>query len=174
MSFIFFEYKESPISIVNNLKLIFTIYLALFVIIQVFIYSYKLLFKVSDEIYIHINDLKEWDIINKDYLILTYGDKKILWAHWNKKGYLYPNPKIPLNDVEKPFLKKDVKLIKHVYNIVAESSDEKNINSDKIIILKTFVYWFYIFLGFLLTYFYDDLILKTIIESSINYIYNIK
>jgi len=71
--FILKEYLIEPEKISKLLFLIFTLYLALRIFFKILFYSYKITFWIAELTYIDIWKLKEWDLIDKPYLI------KIFW-----------------------------------------------------------------------------------------------
>ncbi|MDD2566138.1 MAG: hypothetical protein PHZ26_02430 [Candidatus Gracilibacteria bacterium] len=169
---IIYDYSKNGIEVFHKLYLIFTLYLALSIGIKMLFYSYKITFQIGEQNYINIEDLKTGEIIDKTYLIKMFGAQIPLgFGEENKKGIFYPNPTKYILELENPVNKKEVKLINKLYKIVNtyhKKNDGNYIENFKIKILKTFSFGPYIFLGFLITFFYGDNIVSSLIVYFIN------
>ena len=169
--FITCEYYINPKEIKLYLYKILTIYITLYLTFKLLIYLYKITFILWEEKFIHISKLKEWDIIDKSYLINLFWTQTCLWAPWkkqNKKWILYPSPKKHLLSIPAEIDKETLKLIKKIYKITNEYHVKENTKwfqeITTIKILKTFPFAPYIFIGFLITIVYKDIIWIIIIK----------
>ncbi len=180
LSFIFYEYTINQNEIINKLYLIFTLYLWLYIIFKILFYSYKITFHLSEQDYIHIKNLKKWDIIDKIFLIKLFWTQVILWAPadpQNKDWLLYPNPTKYFQNIDNPIDYETSKTIKKVYSEVNSHHKKQktpwfDIKND-IKILKTFAFSGYIFAWFLTTFFLEDQIFKYISNIWFDIIKNI-
>lgn len=170
-SFIYSQYLITPYEIKNSLKLIFTYYIAIWLLVKIFIYLYKVAFQVAEQDVIDIKDLKVWDIIDKPFLLKNFATEKCLWAYWNKKGILYPSPWEAIAQLDTPITKESLKLLKKIYKISNDhhkNENKKNFSPlETIKILKTFAFSWYIFIWFILTFLYWETIFQYIIDSFI-------
>ena len=184
ISYILIEFFNNPEEITTNLKLIFTIYLMIYIMMRILKYSYHVTFQIWEQDYIDVNKLSTWDIIDKDYLIKLFWEQSILWYCDNntdsetrknrEKFLLYPNPKKYFLELKWSISEEDKNIIKNVYKIVNEFHIENKTNNfqeiKSIKILKTFTFWIYIFIWFILTYLLNDNIYELMIKSLINYL----
>lgn len=170
IAFIAYEYSIDKATLLNSLYKIFTTYIILYILIKIFIYSYNVTFQVWEESYININELKEWDFVDKKYLIQLLWTQNCLWYSGEKK-LLSPSPINYFKNLENPINQEDVIILKKAYEIVNKKIKEKeNSNPIKNIkILKTFSFGIYIFTWFFITLFYSDKLLKLIFEFITNY-----
>lgn len=176
--FIIYEYIVNPYEIWKYLYRIFTFYIYMYLFIRILFYSYKLSFQISETYYINLEDLKEWEIVDKNFLIKTFWEQKCLWLN-NNDWILFPNPMKYFVNINNPIDKDTLNMIKNVYNTVNSYHTEntKNyvpINSIKI--LKSFSFAPHIFLWFILTIFFQDSIFKYVNNWFIDFIrslYNI-
>ena len=122
--FIIYEYKNNSYEIKKYLFQIFTLYLWIYILIKIAIYSYNLTFWTWENYFIKVNNLKKWDIIEKKWL----KDSSNIWN----------DIKLINNQVTN----EDIKLIKKAYN-----NNQKNIK-----LIKTFSFAPYILLSFIITY----------------------
>lgn len=184
ISYILIEFFNNPEEITTNLKLIFTIYLMIYIMMRILKYSYHVTFQIWEQDYIDVDKLSTWDIIDKDYLIKLFWEQSILWYCDNntdsetrknrEKLLLYPNPKKYFLELKWSISEEDKNIIKNVYKIVNEFHIENKTNNfqeiKSIKILKTFTFWIYIFIWFILTYLLNDNIYELMIKSLINYL----
>lgn len=184
ISYILIEFLNNPEEITTNLKLIFTIYLMIYIMMRILKYSYHVTFQIWEQDYIDVDKLSTWDIIDKDYLIKLFWEQSILWYCDNntdsetrknrEKLLLYPNPKKYFLELKWSISEEDKNIIKNVYKIVNEFHIENKTNNfqeiKSIKILKTFTFWIYIFIWFILTYLLNDNIYELMIKSLINYL----
>ncbi len=170
--YIIFEYIKEPEIISNNLKLIFTFYIIIYLIFRLAKYSYKITFQLWEEDFVKIDKLKVWDIVDKPYLINIFWTQNILWAPWvnqNEKWILYPNPKEYFENLWNPVDNDTIIKLKEIFKIVNEHHNKNSKNIiDSLKILKTFAFWPYIFLWFIITF----LIWSKMFEIINNYLYN--
>jgi len=189
LSFIIYEFVKNPLEIKNYIYKIFTIYLWLYIIIKILIYSYKITFQIAETYYIDIKDLKEWDIVDKEYLMKMFGKQEALWycpksileeeiINERKRLLLYPAPNKYFSSIHNPVNKDDIKLLKKIYKIV-NTYHTKNthwyIKNSTIKILKTFAFWWYLFIWFIITYFFENSIITNLVKyflDLVNWFYN--
>ena len=160
---IIIEFQYNPIEISDNLYLIASYYLWIYLIFKIFSYLYKITFQIWEMEMIDIKKLKVWDIVDKRYLIDRFATENCLWAFNNSKGFMYPNPKKYINNFENPVDLVAINDIKKAYKIVNKVHDTWNDNPlNKIKTLKTFAFSWYIFWGFVMSYVYSDEIFNRI------------
>ena len=157
---------------------IFTIYIILYLIAKIFIYSYKITFWIAEQDYMKIKDLKEWEIVDKNYLIKMFWNQKALWHidEWEKrhntKALLYPNPLEYFKKLENPIDEETTKILKKAYAAVNRYHARKKTPNywkiEHIKILKTFSFWGYIFCWFMITYFLGNSIFRGILDYMID------
>lgn len=168
ITFIIFEFVKNWKDIFDKLYLVFTLYLIIYLLVRLLIYSYKLTFQIAEQDFININNLKEWDIIDKKYLINIFWTQKCLWFWENKEWLLYPSPENYLNDISIPINKEDIEKLKQMYDIVEKYHiKNKTIGFEAkkdLKILKTFSFWIYIFVWFIITYFIQNKIFSFLID----------
>jgi len=165
ISFIYLEFLIAPNQIILSLYKIFTLYIIIYLLFKIIIFSYKITFVVNQSQFINIKDLREWSIIDKSYLINLFWNQKILWAsekdeNWNidatiKKYILRPNPKKYFKSLFWPLNIKNVNIIKKCYTTVNQYQKLKikwYKENNKIKILNSISFWIYIFLWFIITY----------------------
>lgn len=173
ITFIIHQYLIAPAEILSLLYKILTLYLALFIFIKILIYSYKITFLVSETTFINVNKLKEWDIVDKIFLIKMFWTQKSLWAfsseeeiEESKKCLLYPSPKKYFQNLENPIDKKDLTILKKVFKITnnfhKKDKKESYTENNSIKILKTFSFAPYILLWFIITVIFSNNIIKYI------------
>jgi hypothetical protein len=71
--FVVYEYRIDSVSLIKNLKLIFTYYIVLWIIFRILRYSYRVTFQLAEQDMIDIKDLKVGEIVDKDYLMKMFG-----------------------------------------------------------------------------------------------------
>ena len=185
-SFISYELINNYNEISSLLFRVFTIYLVIYLIIKVLIYSYKITFGIGEYEYINIKDLKEGDVVDKNYLIKMFGKQSKLWYIYDKNSekekemrknkLLYPNPSIFFKKIFWRINIKEEKIIKKCYILVNRyHKKKKTLNYKKILkirILNTFSFAPYIILWFLLTFFIKNKIFYYLINYLFNFIKN--
>jgi Flp pilus assembly protein protease CpaA len=183
--FIAYEYNVDKLVLLQNLKLIFTYYIILWFMFRILKYSYKIVFQISEQYFVNIKDLKEWDIIDKDYLVKMFGKQACLWycdeenekeeiKNERERCLLYPNPGEYFLEINNPIDEDDVKMFRKIYNLVNKYHKKNTPNyevSETIKILNTFAFWGYIFVWFLMTYFLEDKIFQFLIDIVVNTFY---
>lgn len=166
MSFIIIEYLNNPYEISQHLKVIFTYYIIIYLVFRILIYSYKITFQIAEQDFIKIWDLKEWSIVDKKYLVDMFGTQQILSNEKTKEWLLYPSASGYLESIDNPIDKETTSKLKEIYKLVNDyhTKNSKWISKNEAIkILKTFAFWFYIFIGFLITFYIWSEIFKYII-----------
>ncbi len=155
VAFIVYEFTINPIEIAHKLFLIFTVYLAIYLVFRVLQYSYKLTFQIGEQHIISIDDLKKGDIVDKDYLIKLFGTQKCLWYDCEDK-ILSPSPQEYFQKMENPIDEEGYDILRRVYSAVNLYHEEQGTvgyqKTNTIKTLKTFPFWVYIFAGFIITY----------------------
>ncbi len=180
---IIFDYIRNWNEVFHKLFLIFTIYLIMYIIFQIFFYAYKITFQIWEQESLDINLLNEWYIVDKEFLIKMFWTQACLWyiQEWEKKSnikwLLYPNPTEFLQNISNPIDKETCLLIKKIYKTVNNyHTKNKSPFFEKlkwIKILKTFSFGPYIFIWFIITYFYWDLLWKNLILIATKIIHKI-
>ena len=174
ISFIIYEYFQNPSEIRNYLFRIFTVYLIIYLLAKILIFSYKITFWIAEYQYINIKDLKEWDIVDKEYLVKMFGSQLILWfaeskkeKRQRKKYLLFPSPKNYFENIDNPIDFETLNIIKKCYFITNKYHLKYTPNfteNNTIKILNTFSFAPYIISWFLLTFFFQDKIFKNIMN----------
>ena len=166
VSFIIFEYNKNSLELLNYFKKLFSVYLWIYIIFKILKYAYKVAFLIKEQTFIFIQNLKVWDIVDKDYLIQIFWTQSSLWADGNP-WILNPNPKNYFLNLKNPIEEEDFKTINNCYEIV----NDFHLNKAKtpwfeklftIKILNTFAFGPYIFIWFIFTYLFQDLVFETI------------
>lgn len=170
--FIFYEFQKNPEEIKNYLVKIFTIYILIYIFAKIIFYSYKLSFLTSEEKFIHIDNLKTWDIVDKKYLHNMFSEQKALlekfdWYDNSSPWKYFLEIKNPINLETKNTLQNFYKTI-NTYNKETLENFEEN---HQIKILKTFSFGIYIFLGFLITFIFGNEIINFITKKIIEFIF---
>lgn len=163
LSFIGYEYSINKNEIINNLYRIFTFYIIFYLIIKIIFYSYKISFGLAEHEFINIKYLKEWNIIDKEYLKKTLN---IVNPKNNKTIENFNKNLNYINNIWNTLDNQDVKKIIYIYDKTNKlcKSDEiinKWFNKlENIKVLKTFAFWLYIFVWFIITYFLNSFLIK--------------
>ncbi len=150
--FIIFELWRNFYEISTLLVKIFTLYLWIYLIIKILIYWYKITFWIAEVQWKHIDELSEWDILDKNNLTKILGDQKILWAQGNKEWPLYPDPKRYFMSIKNPLSLKDIKKIKKMCQLVKWTHN----TVEYIQTFKTIPFSHYIFIWFIITLIYGN------------------
>ncbi len=160
---IIFDYIRNGNEIFHKLELILGFYLWLSFFIRILMYSYKITFQIGEQSYILIKNLQVWEIIDKNYLIPILGTQSCLW-YWEKSidWIMYPNPWEYIRKIENPIDNESVELLRKIYKITNDYHKKNNTpwfsEMKHIKILKTFSFWPYILIWFLITFFSWDII----------------
>ncbi len=183
-SFIWYEYTLNPNELTSHIYTIFTFSLAFFFFAKVSYYIYTLTFQLSETEIIPIKKLSIGDIVDKNYLTKLFWDQKALWYCHNIKKVdenneqkwllLYPRPKEYFSNIHNPIDEEEWAKLQEIYKIVNDYHRyiPWYASVENIKILRTFAFWFYIFLGFLITYFQWDIIARKIITTLIQLFHN--
>ena len=186
-SFISFEYYKNPYELKSYLFKIFTLYLALYIIFKILKLAYKTTFWIAEYQYINIKELKEGDIVDKEYLIKMFWGQLVLWyvqkndskkvKEQRKKNLLYPSPIKYFQNINNPIDLQTLNIIKKCYyitnNFHKNNKTLKFTENNTIKIINTFSFAPYIISWFLLTFFFQDKIFKFIINWWIEIIKNV-
>ncbi len=182
ISFITYEYLKNPYEIKNYLFKIFTIYLILYILFKILKAAYKITFWIAEYQYININNLKEDDIVDKEYLVKMFGEQLVLWfteskkeKKQRKKYLLFPSPKNYFTNIDNPINNETLKIIKKSYFITNKYHKKytPNFRENNIIkVLNTFSFAPYILWWFILTFFFQDKIFKNILNLWIEFLKN--
>lgn len=186
ITFISTEIYSNSTVILPYLLRIFTFYILIYMIIKILFYSYKICFFNSEYTLKHYLDLKEWDYIDLNTI------KKVCHKHWHlsyiyqkslningrrKKRLICWNTENFFLKLSNPLsgnsLKKVKNLIKTTNFILKKIKKEKQSDIQYIPILKTFAFWKYIFLGFIITYIFENEIIKIVWTYVLRFIYYI-
>lgn len=163
ISFIIYEYRINPSEILSYLKRIFTLYIALYIISKILRYSYKITFQLAEMDIINIKDLGTWYIVDKEYLIKIFWQQQSLWASWHK-WILSPDPIQYFTNIKNPIDNETKNKLQKIYKIVSKFHKKNNFveSNNNIKILKTFAFWWYIFIGFIISFFLWNTIINKI------------
>ncbi|MDD3303256.1 MAG: hypothetical protein PHN31_06895 [Candidatus Gracilibacteria bacterium] len=160
-----YEYIVNPYEMGKFFYKLFTVYIGLFIISKILLYFYKLTFNIKETYYLDIGDLKEGEIVDKDYLIKLFSHQSCL-RYGGEIGFLSPNPQLFFSKIENPIDKDTCEKLVEIYKIVNDyhTNNKSPIfqENKKIKVFKTFAFAPYIFSGFILTYFFQDNIFKFI------------
>lgn len=168
ISFIIYEYRINPSEIKIYLMRIFTLYIGLYIIFKVLRYSQKVTFQLAEQDFIDIKDLRVWDIVDKESLIQIFKShvaKDIRVVIKNIE--LVNNVK---NTLDIDTVKKIKEAIKKINLYQKKNAGERFNELKKIKILKTFAFWWYIFIWYIITYFLWNNIFSSIVNLTIEYI----
>ncbi len=169
LGFIIFEFKKNPDEISNYLIKIFTIYIAIYIFAKIIFYSYKLSFLTSEEKFIHIDDLKVWDIVDKKYLlsltpIQTSYDISYLKKHSGISSWIeyIKNLRWGITEDQIKWLKIIIEET-NLFHIESKTTNYKSIQNIKII--STFSFWKYIFISFIITFLLQNYLIISLIYT---------
>lgn len=149
--YIYNLYLNDPIWTIKYLKLLFTIYLLLYIILKIIKYSIKIAFIISEQSFININDLKMWTIVDKIYL------NKLFWQQkWLDEKFLWTPPSEYFLKISNPINKETELKLKEIYKKVNNYHKKNNTNffneNNSIKILNTISFGLYIFIWFITTF----------------------
>ncbi len=131
------NYNEVSILLVR----IFTLYLGIYILVKILIYSYKVTFGIGEVYYKDIKDLKEGDIVDKTWLIKMFWWRKI-FEGMKTQSYI--------KSISYSLNKVSIKKIHNLYTAPHEGGKRKGqLNSVKII--NTFSFWLYLYASFTIT-----------------------
>lgn len=170
LGFIVFEYRIHPYEIGHKLFLIFTVYLMLFLIAKIALYSYKITFHVNETDTIDISHLRWWEIIDKTFLIKQFWSQDA-FEHMKVDGKLEnPHPVTQqIKEMENPIDSEGIVILKKIYAMVNQYHNDNNTPGfhefHEIKILRVFAFWGYIFAGFLVTLLFWELPVRMIIQG---------
>lgn len=177
IGFIWVEYKIHPDDIKHRLFLIFTLYLALYFLIKILYYSYKVTFQMSELNVIGLSKLSEGDIVDKQYLIQFFWIQESLWYN-EDNGILGPNPALFFQNISNPIDRETVIFLKKIYKIVNTYHKEHKTPGfqklEEIKVLHTFAFAGYIFLAFLITFIWEDFLIHFLMENTLELLHSIK
>ncbi len=172
--FIYIEYIKNPYEISKYLYKIFTLYITLFIIIRILIYTYKATFQIAETFFLKIEQLEKWEIVDKDYLTKLFWEQWCLWAFWNENWIFSPDPKIFFTNIENPIDTKTCEKLKEIFTLTNNYHTENNTANfqkiEKIKVLMTFSFSPYILLWFIMSLFYNDSIFSFIVSAIIRFI----
>lgn len=163
--FIFKEFQTNPEEISNYLIKIFTIYIFIYIFAKIIFYGYKLSFLWSEKRQILLKDLKQSDYVDISELNKIFHFRHLPWDEWFKKLY---DDAIFGNNFDLKNLKKLIR-IQNQYD--KKYRKEKNKPIISITCLKTFSFAIYIFIGFIITFFFENKIILHILEKILNFFF---
>ena len=176
ISFIIYEYIINPNEISNLLFKVFTLYLGLYILFKVLFYSYKITFGIAEMEYINIKDLKEGEIVDKEYLVKMFWSQEVFLSNLNNKKEKLILPALPIEyfqNIYNPIDQKTLNKLKQVYKTVNSFHLKSNkwfTKIETIKVLKTFAFWWYLFSWFLIGYIFEDEIIKYLLFNIIEII----
>lgn len=174
--FILYEYKIDSEFLKNSLYKIFTIYLLLYIVFNIFRYSYKITFQIAESYFVTIDNLKIWDIIDKEYITKII---KIINPKNLDTINIYNENLKNIKSINRVVTEEDITKINTVFLKTNEVSKNDKIIKENftelnhIKILKIFAFWPYILLWFLITFIFGNKIFEVIINLIIKYIRDI-
>lgn len=167
-------YQQDSIHTQNLLFRIFTLYLGIYIVFQIVIYASKITFWHTQARFQDIKYLQAGNMIDRKNIADILGNQKVLWAHDNTKWPLYPDPKRYFLTLENPLDRKSVVQIKQYIQLVNDFYDKNpdpNITSIRWVqVLQTISFAHYIFIGFLLSYLYQDQIISWLTSILLDYL----
>ncbi len=180
--FIYIEYSINKEVILFHLYRIFTLYIIIYALVKILIYSYKLTFSISETRYVELKDIQVWDILDKKYLIdviWKYAsfdyinnpktDKRLGWvSNKLKKKLIMWDYKEYLNNLET-----DEEWIKRLSQIILTKNEiykklDNNTPIKHVKILDAFAFAPYIIIWFIVTYIFENKIILAILEFIIS------
>lgn len=170
MSFIIYEYIINPSEIKIYLIRIFTLYTGIYRIFKILKYTYKITFQIAETYYVNVDNLKEWDIVDREYLLKMFWEQACLWAY-EHDWILSPNPAKYFQNLENPIDKETKNKLIKIYKIVNKYHKENTKNYEylyKIKILQTFAFGWYIFIWFLVSFLLWNLIFEFLLKNIFN------
>ena len=145
IALLLYGYSLHPHYFSEKIILIFTVYLFLYLIMSFVWTAYRIIFKIQEQPLIHIDDLKEWTIIDKKWFdILVKQDHHIFW-----------NIEISGSILSK----EDVEIVKKVIYDVREREQIEHVPT-----YKTFGFALFIFAWLIVTFFYDSLLVAWLVR----------
>lgn len=174
--FILYEYKIDSEFLKNSLYKIFTIYLLLYILFNIFRYSYKITFQIAESYFVTLDNIKIWDIIDKEYITKII---KIINPKNLDTINIYNENLKNIKSINRVVTEEDITKINTVFLRTNEVSKNDEIIKEKftelnhIKILKIFAFWPYILLWFLITFIFGNKIFEVIINLIIKYIRDI-
>lgn len=174
--FILYEYKIDSEFLKNSLYKIFTIYLLLYILFNIFRYSYKITFQIAESYFVTLDNIKIWDIIDKEYITKII---KIINPKNLDTINIYNENLKNIKSINRVVTEEDITKINTVFlktNEVSKNDEkikEKFTELNHIKILKNFAFWPYILLWFLITFIFGNKIFEVIINLIIKYIRDI-
>lgn len=157
--FIFYEFQKNPHEISNYLIKIFTIYIFIYIFAKIIFYSYKLSFLWNEKKSISLKYLKQSDYIDISELNKIFHFRYLPWDEWFKKLY---DDAIFGKNFNLQNLKKLIR-IQNKYD--KKYKKEKNKPIISITCLKTFSFGIYIFIGFIVTFLFENKIILQILKK---------
>lgn len=145
--FISYEYNIDAKATKIYLIRIFTIYIALYIIIKIIWYGYKTSFIGSQKVEIPLHLLQKNHIIDKQWLDDVFHFRHDNGEEWFRKMY---NNAITKESIHVPELKKLIRAQNNYDKKYKKYSKDEPLRT--VIIIKTFSFGIYIFLSFIVTY----------------------
>lgn len=143
---------------VNKIQYWFLKFVQIFVIfwgLSLFIKSFSVMFHQNEEKFIPVSQLKQWDIVDKDFLY------HIFWQYKSITDYLIEKWLIKwqgfFRNFENPVSNETKEKILLIYKTVNQkNTEEKNeyTQIERIKIFQTFWFWPYIFMAFILFFYF--------------------
>lgn len=150
-------------------------------------YSYKLAFQIGEQINISPDQLKKWDIVDKQYLLKTYLINKEFAQITEKKDKLSKKTKefLPniytrkyFTSIRNPIWEDEIEKIQSIiyfrnlfYKEQEQQKDFHEVYNIKI--MKTFAFSAYIYWGFMVTYAYSDTIFTFLFKNILDIIFHV-
>ncbi len=173
ISLVIYDYTKIWNEIYGKIYKILTFYLLLSLWIRLLVYAYKITFITWEQKIINFLDLKEWDLVDRTFLINNFWNQNSIMDEDSKKILENKNPIEYFLQMQNP-IDADTKIkLTYIYNKTKEYHDNhKRIwNAPKTIkILNSFAFWWYIFTWFIITFLFWDLPMRMLIKLVVLFI----
>lgn len=186
--YLLWEYQTNPIEITEKLILIFTTYLIIYIIVKSLWFSYKISFIISEQFNVDITNIKQWDIIDKSFILETYKIPIRFWKNskntqhyseeFSKKLKKITQPKY-FHDIKNVLDETSIKKLEYAvlmrnkfYHIENKIKNTPFTPIYNVKVLKTFAFWWYIFIWFMMTYFIWDYVFIEILKFIVDIIFS--
>lgn len=139
-----YEYIRNPDSFINNIVLIFSLYIFIYLFFKLLLFAYKLVFIMQEESLLHINQLKEWMIIDKNFLRKSFKWQKKIFTSSEIWGLETSIDKETIDFLHKKYKQVNTYIKKH-------TPEEQYSPFESIQIKKTFAFGTFIYMGFIVS-----------------------
>lgn len=144
ISILLYGFIQSPDYFSEKIIIIFTLYLFIYILISFFYSAIKIVFKMQEQPLVHVNDLKAWMMIDKQWFDIILS----------RDRHLFPWISIS----SRILTQEDVETVQKVIATVYEEDGIEYIPT-----YKTFGFGIFIFIGLIITFFYKSLFISMIV-----------